>query len=181
MWQLPAIWHVCSLLGEAFSGKQRDSLTSLPKFSIEQLETVLTADSEVPDPMLIELHIRLLRPITNIKVGHADWELTLSQLITYHIPHEVNPLIASKHRWLAVQEKVMILYFLCELRLLEADDMRTGGEAQQVINEYDPDSIRMTSIGEDKQANAYWYFAGSRLYREAPAVAKTSHKKKKTQ
>ena len=59
----------------------------------------LTADSEAPDPMLIDLHIRLLRAITNSKVGHSDWEEKMRDLISEYVPDETNPLLDSQHRY----------------------------------------------------------------------------------
>lgn len=53
---------------------------------------------------------------------------------------------------------------LCETRFVAAD-------AQKLIEQANPDSLRVLPLGYDSSAAAYYYFFGTRLYRESNRFA----------
>lgn len=65
---------------------------------------------------------------------------------------------------LPAEQKVDIIQLLCETRLLAAD-------AQKVLDQADPDSLRVLPLGYDSSAAAYFYFFGTRLYKESNRYA----------
>ena len=61
-------------------------------------------------------------------------------------------------RELTLEEKVVLMYELCEWRMLEAL------QAQKL--DLDAPSMRVEPLGRDRHGSTYWYFSGLRLYRE---------------
>lgn len=60
---------------------------------------------------------------------------------------------------LPLRTKVAILYHLCEFRLDSADvDAKTS--------KLGADNLRINPLGYDSNDSVYWYFYGTRLYRE---------------
>lgn len=60
---------------------------------------------------------------------------------------------------LSLRTKVLILNYLCDFRLDSAD-------VELISNNFEPTSLRIEPLGYDALGSVYWYFYGTRLYRE---------------
>ena len=88
---------------------------------------------------------------------------------------------------LAAREKIELLHKLCHWRL-ELDDVgdlvRVSGRGSGCglvmipgVQGYDGPSLRLTPLGRDGDGFLYWFFYGTRLYREAPSRRPVRKKK----
>lgn len=68
---------------------------------------------------------------------------------------------------LPVQVKAEVIQLLCEARFVATD-------AQTLIDQANPDSLRVLPLGYDSAASAYYYFFGTRLYKESNRFATKS-------
>lgn len=64
---------------------------------------------------------------------------------------------------------MLILNYLCDFRLDSAD-------VETITSVYEANSLRIEPLGFDSNDSVYWYFYGTRLYRED--IAKTNSGKK---
>lgn len=71
---------------------------------------------------------------------------------------------------LPVEQKAAVIQLLCEARF-EAQD------ALKIIDSANPDSLRVLPLGYDSSAAAYYYFFGTRLYKESNRFATKSDPK----
>lgn len=113
---------------------------------------------------LQDLLIRLLRGCYPRRgVNQENWGSFLYKIIGKRfvrergIPHPIAE--GSTFAQLALRTKVEIVYSLCLYRLDNED-------VEQAMKSLDADCLRVQSLGSDDSGNVYWYFYGTRLYKE---------------
>lgn len=120
--------------------------------------------------LVVDLFINLLRGyFGNSLINRLNWDKYLYKLLEIQLVQregKSNPLQkvtgdddCINFDSLSLKDKVEILHLVCEYRLYT-------DSASDSIYYLDPQSLRLEPLGEDNKGNTYWYFNGTRLYRE---------------
>ncbi|CRL00038.1 CLUMA_CG013326, isoform A [Clunio marinus] len=167
--EIPSIGFFVSLFSSSFN---------LPDFDIEDLEEALLLDSsesnsiddststELTPRLIPELIVTLLRGCDSVKswenITTSNYQMFLRRLFRnkcekYGIENPFNT--DTDFHSLSLRTKVVILNYLCDFRLDSSD-------VECITSNFDSDSLRIEPLGYDSNGSAYWYFFGTRLYRE---------------
>lgn len=138
-----------------------------------------TTDEEHHISLVPELIVRLLKGCDALRsvakeITHSNYQMFLRRFLRqqcrlYNTENHFDTDIDFQS--LPVRKRLLILYDLCHFRLDSAD-------VQVILNNLESDSLRVEPLGYDSKNSGYWYFYGTRLYREdKPAGANTTNSK----
>ncbi|XP_037123648.1 remodeling and spacing factor 1 isoform X2 [Syngnathus acus] len=138
----PSFAEVCSFL------ERYGAVLDLPEMTFPQMEDYLRDKTSVPKP-LVDLHVKLLRKLGKT-VTTERWEKYLAKSCQELNSAWAWELEQNGYQDMSMECKSSILKYLCECQF--DDNLKFKG----VINEEEPDKMRLQPIGRDKQGLMYW-------------------------
>ncbi|KAG5675631.1 hypothetical protein PVAND_005519 [Polypedilum vanderplanki] len=177
--EIPQIAFFSSLFSQSFR---------LPEFDIEDLEEALLLDSsennticnpslsvEFTPRLIPELIVSLLKGCDSVvqswpNITTSNYQMFLRRVFRHKCEeHNIeNPFNTDvDFHSLPLRTKVEILNYLCEFRLDSSD-------VEVITNKFEADSLRIKPLGYDSNDSIYWYFFGTRLYREDIVKSKSN-------
>jgi len=148
------------------------------------LKTTIVEPTHEPQPhVLVSIMTRLLKGYfgQSGKINSNNWQHYLKRifnLIWVGREGKTSPFVSQSFddrgrpeeteldfNDLSLRTKVQVLFTLCEYRLYNSDSSAS-------ISHVNEDELRVEPLGKDSEGNVYWYFFGSRLYRENPEAGK---------
>ncbi|KAM4742300.1 remodeling and spacing factor 1 isoform 2-T3 [Anableps anableps] len=138
----PSFAEVCSFL------ERYGAALDLPEMTFPQMERYLRDTTAVPKP-LVELHVKLLRKLGR-SVTTDRWEKYLAKVCQELNSTWAWELEQKGYQEMSMECKSSILKYLCECQF---DD---NLKFKMVVNEEDPEKMRLQPIGRDQQGLMYW-------------------------
>ncbi|XP_059932427.1 remodeling and spacing factor 1 isoform X1 [Gadus macrocephalus] len=120
----------------------------LPEISFPQMERYLRETSTVPQP-LVDLHVKLLRKLGK-SVTSDRWEKYLAKVCQELNSSWAWELEQNRYMQMSMESKSTILKYLCECQF---DD---NLKFKAVVNDEEPEKMRLQPIGRDWQGLLYW-------------------------
>lgn len=180
--EVPSIAHFCSLFRQAFD---------LLEFDIQELEEslLLMGTEDDTSQLVLRLLIRLLKGCSRTFMSNINEEnyntylrrLFLSKReeaeedgMNYVCEFECKALLDDDIDFadLSLRNRVRILQQLTEYRL-DADDVL------EKVKNLEASSLRVDPLGKDSDNVVFWYFYGTRLYKEEAPNKNDEHYKKR--
>ncbi|XP_051881636.1 remodeling and spacing factor 1 isoform X2 [Pristis pectinata] len=134
---------VCSFL------ERYGASLELPEFTFPELEEALENKKSVPQP-LVDLHLKLMRKIGK-SVSFDRWEKYLLRICLEYNNTWAWEMEKIGYTEMDAECKLGLLKYLCECQF---DD---NLKFKNVLNEEEPDAMRIHPIGCDKDGLMYWY------------------------
>lgn len=161
---------------------------NLPIYTQTQQQQKAEDEQQQDIHLLIKLAIALLKPHFNTKITPNNWENYLKRLVEAnwvdleHYPSPFRtPFVSSEgveltknlnFNDLPLSDKIDLFFALCDYRFW-CDD------ASDATKDYLVEELRLESIGKDQHGFEYWYFSGTRLYREDKEMSQDLISRKK--
>ncbi|XP_023648279.1 remodeling and spacing factor 1 isoform X2 [Paramormyrops kingsleyae] len=139
----PSFAVVCSFL------ERYGPALDLPELTFPQMERYLQDTATVPK-LLVELHVKLMRKIGK-SVSADRWEKYLIKMCQDFNTTWAWELEKKGYMEMSMESKAGILKYLCECQFDDNLKFKT------VVNEEDPDQMRIQPIGRDKDGLMYWF------------------------
>ncbi|KAM9318943.1 remodeling and spacing factor 1 [Pholidichthys leucotaenia] len=138
----PSFAEVCSFM------ERYGAALELPEIPIPRMEEYLRDTGTVPKP-LVDLHVKLLRKLGK-SVTVDRWEKYLVKLCSELNGTWAWELEQKGYQEMSMECKSTILKYLCECQFDE------NIKFKMVVNDEDPETMRLQPIGRDRQGLMYW-------------------------